>query len=304
MQLFKHFTANDEYLEPFPFKRELSMQAYLIENEKVLSLDRSIFSNVEIIDVEVPVLEARNNNTSDGRIDVLATYSQEYIAIIELKLGCLEEAHLNQLQDYLSKKEKLLMIKKNILELALGESPKWIGMLVGSSIDPEFAKKIKNGDFLIEDTPIAALTLQRFRSTTGNVYVTTDTYFNSRKVKKDSTEYIFEGKSYGKGRLALTVLKRFIENNPNLTFSELEADDLFPQSCQGTSGLFKSEEKAKEILESTNRKRHFLEQDEIIKLIDVKIAISNQWGIGNINKFIETARKHGFEIREKIMSEF
>jgi hypothetical protein len=53
MQIFRHFTANDVQLEPFPFKRELSMEAYIIENERVLGLDSDTFSNVEIIETEL-----------------------------------------------------------------------------------------------------------------------------------------------------------------------------------------------------------------------------------------------------------
>lgn len=40
MQLFRHLSANAVQLEPFPFKRELSMAAYVVENEGVLALDR------------------------------------------------------------------------------------------------------------------------------------------------------------------------------------------------------------------------------------------------------------------------
>ncbi len=84
MQLFKHFTANDIELEPFPFRRELSMESYLIENESVLSLDNDIFSEVEIIEVELTIKEGRSSQNTDGRIDILATYAQEYIAIKDM----------------------------------------------------------------------------------------------------------------------------------------------------------------------------------------------------------------------------
>jgi hypothetical protein len=50
MQIFTHLTANDVELKPFPFKRELSMEAYLIENEGVLVLERDTFSDVEVIE--------------------------------------------------------------------------------------------------------------------------------------------------------------------------------------------------------------------------------------------------------------
>ena len=39
MKILKHMTANEEKLKPFPFRRELSMESYLVENESILSLD-------------------------------------------------------------------------------------------------------------------------------------------------------------------------------------------------------------------------------------------------------------------------
>ena len=108
MQLYKHFTANNIQLEPFPFRRELSMESYLIDNEGVLALDRDLFADVEIIEAELTLKEGRKSKETDGRIDILASYSQEYLAVVELKLGQLEEIHLSQLEDYLQSRESLI----------------------------------------------------------------------------------------------------------------------------------------------------------------------------------------------------
>lgn len=59
MQIFTHLTANDVQLQAFPFKRELSMEAYLIENEGILALDRDIFSDVEIVEAGLTLLLLR-----------------------------------------------------------------------------------------------------------------------------------------------------------------------------------------------------------------------------------------------------
>lgn len=48
MRIDSHLTANDVHLELFPFKRELLMEAYLIDNESVLALDDDVFTNVKI----------------------------------------------------------------------------------------------------------------------------------------------------------------------------------------------------------------------------------------------------------------
>ena len=44
MQIYKHITANNIQLRPMHFQRELSMMAYLIENEGVLALDAEVLT--------------------------------------------------------------------------------------------------------------------------------------------------------------------------------------------------------------------------------------------------------------------
>ena len=99
MRLHRHFTANEEQLESFPFKRELSMESYLVENEGILALDNDSYSDVTIVQEELTLKRGRSSKDTDGRIDILATYSSEYIGVVELKLGELNEIHLTQLKD-------------------------------------------------------------------------------------------------------------------------------------------------------------------------------------------------------------
>jgi hypothetical protein len=294
MQIFRHLTANDVQLKQFPFRRELSMEAYLIENEGVLGLDGDTFSNVEIVEAELTLKQGRKSKDTDGRIDILATYSQEYIAVVELKLGQLEDIHLKQLEDYLEEKDQILKQFPNILNKELAPCPKWIGVLVGSSIESGLASKIESGYKTNSEIQIAALTMQRFRSLDGNVYITTDTYFAKTNSTKDASRYLFSGETFGKGRLVLAVIQRHVEKHPNITFSELIK--VFPRSCQGSRGVFATQDEANEIYAKSGRKRHFLNPDEIIRLSDSSIAISNQWGIGNIDEFIKQARKGGYVI--------
>jgi hypothetical protein len=44
------------------------------------------------------------------------------------------------------------------------------------------------------------------------------------------------------------------------------------------------------------RVRHFLKPEEIVQLADAQIAVTTQWGIGNINNFIRQAGKLDYEI--------
>jgi hypothetical protein len=291
MQIFTHLTANDVQLTSFPFKRELSMEAYLIENEGVLGLDSDTFSNVKIIDDELTLKQGGVNQIKDGRLDILATYSQEYIAIVELKLGELNEIHLNQLEHYLLQKEQVLTNPK--YSGILPDFPKWIGVLVGSSINPSLAAKIIGGYQSTDGLPIAALTLQRFRSKDGNIFIATDTYFRDRSRSKDRTQYNFNGKVLNKRNLALNIIKHYIELNPNTSYSGLEVE--FPKSLQGNRGVFTTIESAQ--IEGKGV-RNFLKPEEIINLTDYQVAVSSQWGISNICNIIKRAEELGYIITQ------
>jgi hypothetical protein len=112
--------------------------------------------------------------------------------------------------------------------------------------------------------------------------------------QKDTTRYNFNGITLGKGRLVLEVIRRHCLGNPSISYGELET--AFPQSLQGSGGVFARAEDANKILSETGRKRHFLNEDELIRISDATIVVSSQWGAGNIDKFVERARANGYEI--------
>jgi len=116
--------------------------------------------------------------------------------------------------------------------------------------------------------------------------------------QKDYTRYAFKGQTYNKRKLVLAVIKHWIaEKNPQ-NIAELAS--AFPQEIQGR-GLFIPVAEAKRIYERQGIDRHFLGDDEIIIFPDsTQFAISNQWGKGNIGKFITQAQKMGYEIEEII----
>jgi len=174
------------------------------------------------------------------------------------------------------------------------ETPKWIGVLVGRSIKPDLAEKIKDGYETESGIPIAALTVSRFRSE-GAVYVVTDTYFNNKKSNRDTTQYNFNGQTLGKGPLVLAVIKQHVENNPESTFSSLE--NQFPKSIRGSDGVFTTITDANEKFARNNKKKHFINPEHQIELQDSTIAVSNQWGAFNIESFISVAKKLGYEIQ-------
>ena len=110
-------------------------------------------------------------------------------------------------------------------------------------------------------------------------------------------KYIFQGQEYGKGRLVLAVITAHVKAHPDMTSADLLAT--FPKRLQGSArGVFDTKERADEIFKQ-ERKRHFLEQDETIKLSDgVVVAVSTQWGV-NTDNFIDHARSLGYTIIAK-----
>lgn len=298
MRVFKHVTANDITLKPLPFLRELSMESYLVENENILKLDESEFSDVSIIDVELTLKDGRKY--SDGRIDILVQYGQDNFGVVELKLGSLTPLHLEQLEDYIEEKEQLFYkyIKPNENIEVDFKDINWVGVLVGSSISSELEEKLSNGYQINGNIPVAALTISRYRGEDNQIYVITDTIFNNKSRNFDRTKYIYNGKKHNKGRLVLEVIKDYVAENNSKSYFELK--EIFPDHLQGSHGVFVTNDKALSILENTGYKRHYIKGDELIKLADgTVISVSTQWGIGNINNFIERAKELGIEIESE-----
>ena len=217
---------------------------------------------------------------------------------MELKLGEINQLHLTQLEDYLLKKEQILKEFPDIISQDVADSPKWIGLLVGDSIESSLATKLENGYTTDEGVLIAGLTVRRFRGKNGGVFIATDTYFKDTSTNsRDTSKYVFNGNEYNKGRLVLAVMQEYVSQHTEITYSELQ--NKFPTSLQGSSyGVFSSIEKANEIIERspTGRARHFVKPDELIELSSVTIAVCSQWGIDNIRRFIDQAKSLGFEI--------
>lgn len=119
----------------------------------------------------------------------------------------------------------------------------------------------------------------------------------ARNNQKDYTQYLFKNNLYNKRKLVLAVISSWIaENNPQ-SFSELIR--AFPQEIH-SGGLFLKYSEAGEMYKRQGIARHFLDDNEIIKFSNEECyAISNQWGKGNIEKFVIKSRALGLEIEEK-----
>lgn len=105
----------------------------------------------------------------------------------------------------------------------------------------------------------------------------------------DQTQYRFDGQLYGKGKLVLAVVQKYIADNPGISieaFMQAFAHPKLKVAARLSDAI--------EIVERTGHKRHFIKEPIILK--DGEIVVSTQWGIGNIGNFIDVARRLGFLI--------
>jgi hypothetical protein len=293
MELYRQITANNIELNEYPFWKELAMEAYLLENEEILKLDKQNFSEVTILDAEIALKKGRTNG--DGRIDILAKYSGEYIGIVEIKLKEINDDSLLQLQDYLNKREDI--IKENPEYWTEEKSPEWIGVLVGTNISNSLRDKLSLG-YEYNGIPIAGITLKRFKGLNNEIYVITDTFFKFKYLSKDYSRFIFNHKEYNKGRLVNAVIKHYVENNPDITFAQLKAK--FPNRIQKSNfGVFDTLENAINVFQRTGHKRFYIKPEEEIQLIDEVIATCTEWNPWNIKDFLNQANQLGLQIEIK-----
>lgn len=291
MEIFRQVTANNITLKEYPFWKELAMEAYLLENEEILKLDKENFNDVSILDAEIALKQGRK--TGDGRVDILAKYGGEYLGVVELKLFEINDTSLQQLQDYLDQKEQILRLGDYWSEEV---SPKWVGVLVGTSISPALQEKLVAG-YEYNGVPIAGMIIRRFRSENNEIFVVSDTFFKYRYSSKDYSKFLFNGQEYNKGRLVNAVINFYVEQHPQITYAELKK--AFPDSTQGHFGVFDLKTKAEDIYQRWGHKRHYINPEEFIRLSDETIATCTQWNPKNINDFINRARSLSMRIEVK-----
>ena len=108
--------------------------------------------------------------------------------------------------------------------------------------------------------------------------------------------YEFEGKKYGVGPLVLAVVKKHVQNNPLITFAELQ--EAFPKNLRsGDVVKLSSDVSDKDKGKVDGKKRYFVGSGEIISLNDgSKVLVSNQWTKEKIPNFIERATELGYTI--------
>ena len=106
---------------------------------------------------------------------------------------------------------------------------------------------------------------------------------------KDFSKYAFEGNTYGKSRLVLAVVKKYVEDYQPTTFEELEK--AFPSALQGSLGVVKIIDDVSDKYKGIGGvKRYFVNENEIIYLPSgEQVIVCTQFGAQNTEKFVEHA---------------
>lgn len=119
---------------------------------------------------------------------------------------------------------------------------------------------------------------------------------------KDFSKYVFDGETYGKSRLVLAVVRRYVREHNPATFGELES--VFPAHLQGSLGVVRRIDDVSEKYKGVGGvKRYFLNDDEIIRLPSgERVIVCTQFGAANTERFVKHAiGELGYEIRKTVV---
>jgi hypothetical protein len=102
---------------------------------------------------------------------------------------------------------------------------------------------------------------------------------------KDFSKYLFEGMTYGKSRLVLAVVKKYVEDHHPATFEELE--DAFPSSLQGSLGVVRRIEDVSDKYKGIGGVKRYFVDDVIYLASGEQVIVCTQFGATNTEKFVE-----------------
>mgnify|MGYP001167531382 FL=1 len=122
---------------------------------------------------------------------------------------------------------------------------------------------------------------------------TVQTLSSTGKKKRDMTKFSFDNKLYPKNQYIFRVIKNFAETNPNLTLDNFSKK--IPRSTEFRKDVWVTFEEAKAI-EKRDRKRHYSNEDEVIKLVDATICVSNGQDKKGTLAWIELFKNNGIRI--------
>ena len=104
---------------------------------------------------------------------------------------------------------------------------------------------------------------------------------------KDFSKYAFEGNIYGKSRLVLAVVRKYVEEHRPATFDELE--DAFPSSIQGSLGVVRRIEDVSDKYKGVGGVKRYFVEDVICLASGEQVIVCTQFGVTNTEKFVDYA---------------
>ena len=153
--------------------------------------------------------------------------------------------------------------------------------IVGMLSSLNFMAAPKDGQQPVVATPITAPQKQGLDTT-------------KPKLQHDRTQYSINGGPFqNKRRFVHQLVKTYIEEHPTATFSELE--QVFPSILQGSYGVIRTIDYIRE--KGIEEYRYLMKNDELLRSAEgVTFAVCSQWGIGNIPRVVDLAKKLGYVI--------
>ena len=199
--------------------------------------------------------------------------------------------------------ETLIAYKRRIgEEINLNDAQSYIGILVGTDIKADVITELKQRK---KGAEVFAIVLNRYKNDKEGYLIFSKVYGPSGR---DNTRYCLNDSSQllCKGRLVLEVIGQYVRHRKGeLTYTDLET--IFPKEIRGVKqngfGCFARVEDAQAYAKSSHQQRHFLGSQEIIRLADCSIAVSSQWNLQTIEKFIAHVKKLNvkFTVRRVIL---
>lgn len=104
---------------------------------------------------------------------------------------------------------------------------------------------------------------------------------------------MLDGRSYGKNRLVLAVVKKYMKMEQNVSASKLMM--VFDKSLQGSFGVVRSLKEIKYSYVDYER-GFFCKPDELIHTATEDCVVCTQWGKFNIKNIIAKANELGIKI--------
>ena len=114
---------------------------------------------------------------------------------------------------------------------------------------------------------------------------------------KDFSKYIFEGNTYGKSRLVLAVVKKYVKDHQPTTFAELES--VFPSNIQGSLGIVRRIGDVSDKYKGIGGVKRYFVDDVICLASGEQVIVCTQFGATNTKDFVDHAvNKLGYTIEK------